>query len=132
MLHCFANVKVRVPETDLAFLHDIEAGKLALLQEAKDIYKETHDSKAYQETTEDLSKQMLEEMCSHLEMVEFNERAWCLICGDYCSINPRSDPEYADAYWTEGTGTTCCPFSAASHKKDKWLSVETLPALIWV
>ena len=72
----------------------------------------------------------MSELIVALATVEFNEPDHCLVHYKQCAATPRLDPRYANDYWLEGSGNTCCPWSSMSDT-DAWLDESTLPAFVW-
>ena len=64
--------------------------------------------------------------------IEFEETAYCLVHDRKCHLSPRSDLEYRSAYWMEGAGHMCCPWSSMPCGGGaKWLDWATLTFLVW-
>ena len=133
-LHLFADVLGRLHPLDLQKLKNIQSNALGPWKVAKDEYRQGKISKeTLLEIRSREGTKMRNMMMEILTSVEFNKYDHCLVHNKPCPISPR-DGGYPKAYWVEGTGNTCCPFSNMSVGKDcanAWLDKATLPFLVW-
>ena len=80
-----------------------------------------------------LGQSLVRELTAILEVCEFEEKAWCIICKKDCFVSPRAHCDaYSNSFWLEAAGTICCPFSHVNQAHTKWLDKSTLSCLVWV
>lgn len=70
------------------------------------------------------------ELLDVLESVEFSEKAYCEVHGDYCFLDPMQDPSLVGRYHFNVAGNTCTPWSSMGAR-DGWVSMHTMHVLVW-
>jgi hypothetical protein len=113
--HLFGDVLERVPEAQRKVLI---ATSREYLQQNKVATAElkggSMSQESYARLRQDLGSQLLAELSSQLQQIEFEESAWCYVHEKKCFVSPRFDPDFKNFLWLEAAGNTCCPWSAMS------------------
>jgi hypothetical protein len=128
--HLFGDIMERVPLSQRAMLKDISSDFLGRFRTAEAEHNAGSLSTAEFHGLKDaLGVKFLADLRSHLDIMEFEHKAWCYIHLDMCYISPRFAPDTASSIWAEAAGNTCCPWSSMSPGS-MWLDSATLPFLV--
>jgi len=77
-----------------------------------------------------ISERYVDGMHKKLDLVEFNDVAWCTEHQAYCPLSPRSCADYKDYFWIEAAGSICKAFSAMGSR-NQWLDPSALVCQVW-
>ena len=130
-LHSFGPLEERMHDGDRKVIDRIMTTHIAEYHErgawkARDII----DGDEFEYQTRWLKRSCLKMLLDAYAQMEFKETAWCSTCHGLCFLNPRANPRCRSAWWTEGGGNTCTPWTLYG-KSLGWLDPESTSALTW-
>jgi hypothetical protein len=130
-LHLFVNVLDRLAKPDRDLLEGIVNDHMARYsQHVLEHESQQITASDLQGFRHSLGLSLKQQLSDHLETVEFNEKAHCLVHGHDCYLSPRFDKSLVDVLWVEAAGNTCCPWSSMNTSGSMWLDHATLPFLV--
>ena len=138
-IHIFGDILDRIPSGVLVDLREIEARYLAMWADTKaELGSGSISAKTAAAWRDKHGVEFLQELIPIFNTIEFRSQVHCYAHDRDCPVSPRVPRDeggrgYDGHMWTEGAGSTCCPWSTMPRGvANAWLDEATLPCLTWI